>query len=83
MEEKLPAPANGSLAETSAPISSTSAEHDEEKGDTLDSAPSPSPGLRDEKAETHVKAMAAVPEEPAKRKGKTALIMVAICVCKV
>lgn len=83
MEEKPPPPTNGSLDETSGPTSTTSAERAEEKRVALDTAPASSPDLRNEKAETSVKVAAAPPEEPAKRKGKTALIMIAICVRKV
>ena len=80
MEEKPLPPANGSLDETSGPTSTISAEHDEEKIGTLGAVSHSLPDVYDEKAESKV---AAVPEEPAKPKGRTALIMVAICVRKV
>lgn len=83
MEEKTPLPPNGGRDETSKQTSTISAEHDEEKVDALDTAPHSSPDVRDQKAESDVKTVATVPDAPAKGKGKTALIMVAICVRKV
>jgi len=80
MEEKPPPPANERLDDTSGPTSTTSADRDEKKGDTLDTAQSSLPDQRDEKAETDIEVVAAASEQPAKRKGKTALIMLAICV---
>jgi hypothetical protein len=82
-EKKPPRPANGSLDGPSGPDSTTSGERNGEKGSALDAVPPSSPDIRDDKAEMDVKAVAAAPEEPAKRKGKTALIMIAICVRKV
>jgi hypothetical protein len=82
MEEKPPPPANGNAGKTSRPASTASAERDEEKGDTLDTVAPLSRGVHDGKAETDVKAVVA-PPGTAKRKGKTALIMVAICVREV
>jgi hypothetical protein len=82
-EKKPPPPATERLGDTSEPASTTSAERDEEKGDTLNTAQPSLPDHRDEKAETDVKTVAAASEQPAKRKGKTALIMVAICVRRI
>ncbi len=85
--EEMPPPlANGSADETSVPASTAStasAERDEEKGDTLDTTAPLSRSIQDEKAKADVRGVAAVAEEPAKRKSKTALIMLAICVRKV
>jgi hypothetical protein len=83
MEEKPQSPANGNAGKTSGPASTASVECDEEKGDALDTVAPLPPGVHDGKAETDVKAIVAPPEETAKRKGKTALIMVAICVREV
>jgi len=86
MEEKTPLPPNGGRDETSKQTSTISAEHDEEKVDALDTVPHSSPDVRDQKADSDVKTVATAPEVPeasAKGKGKTALIMVAICVRKV
>jgi hypothetical protein len=83
MEEKPVSPANGSRDETSGPTPAMSAERDEEKADVLDAGLHSSPEVRDDGAGSGVKGVAAAPEAPAKRKGKTALIMLAICVCRV
>jgi hypothetical protein len=83
MEEKPQPSANRNAGKTSGPASTASAERDEEKEDTLDTVAPLSPGVHDGKAETDVKAVVGPPEETAKRKGKTALIMVAICVREV
>jgi hypothetical protein len=84
MEEKPVPPTNdGSRDETSGPTPAMSAERDEEKADALDTGPNSSPEVRDDGAGSSVKEAAAASEAPAKRKGKTALIMVAICVCRV
>lgn len=81
MEEKASPPANESGDGTSGPASTASAERDEKKEDALVPVILSSPGVHDGNAETDVKAVDAAPsEEPAKRKGKTALTMVAICV---
>jgi hypothetical protein len=83
MEEKPVPTANGSRDETSGPTPAVSAERDEEKVDALDKGPRSSPEVRDDGAGSDAREAAAAPEAPAKRKGKTALIMVAICVCRV
>lgn len=79
MEERPPPPAIEGAGKASGPTSTASAERDEEKGGALDNVAPLSPGVHDE-AETDVKAAVAAPEERAMKKGKTALIMVAICV---
>jgi hypothetical protein len=83
MEEKPPLPANEGAGDASGPASTASAGRDEEKKDALETAAPSSAEGRDEKAETVEKAVAAAPEEPTRKKGTTALIMLAICVCKI
>jgi hypothetical protein len=81
--EEKPAAANTSLDDNSEPVSTASADRDEEKEDVLDAAPSSSPCSGDEKLQTDVDAVSAAPGEPAKLKSTVVLTILAICVCNV
>lgn len=82
VENKPVVAANTSLDHISEPVSAASAERDEEKNRPLDAAASSSPDNGQEKIETNVTTVPAAPAEPAKRKSKVVLTIVAICVCK-